>query len=273
MPISALPTPPSRADAVNFSDRADAFLLSLPGFVTETNALATLLNNASAAAIAAATSAVNAPGTNGTSTSGVVIGTGAKAWVTQAGKSWVSGQFVLAVDTANVDNWMHGQITAYAGTGLTLNVLASNGAGTPTSWNLMIAMPYVPATAAEIRAGTASNKIITPAGMIAALAEVTIADAATITLDMSTFINGVVTLGGNRTFANPTVPAGTIGTTRRLRILQDGTGNRVPSWGSNFDWDLGAVVALSTAAGAEDDFFLDIVSATKIVVSTKKSVA
>lgn len=38
MPITALPTPPSRADATNFSSRADAFFAALPQFVTEMNA-------------------------------------------------------------------------------------------------------------------------------------------------------------------------------------------------------------------------------------------
>lgn len=38
MSITALPTPPSRADAANFSTRADAFFAALPLFVTEMNA-------------------------------------------------------------------------------------------------------------------------------------------------------------------------------------------------------------------------------------------
>lgn len=61
IPVTALPTPPSRADSVNFSDRADAFLGALPTFRTETNALASnVFENASEAlssANAAATSA------------------------------------------------------------------------------------------------------------------------------------------------------------------------------------------------------------------------
>jgi hypothetical protein len=37
MPITALPTPPSRDDPANFATRADAFLGALPVFATETN--------------------------------------------------------------------------------------------------------------------------------------------------------------------------------------------------------------------------------------------
>lgn len=64
MPITALPTPPSRQDPANFSDRADAFLGALPTFQTEANDLATAVNadevTASAAAVAAAASATSA---------------------------------------------------------------------------------------------------------------------------------------------------------------------------------------------------------------------
>jgi hypothetical protein len=64
MPITALPTPPSRADAANFSTRADAFLSALPTFATEANATATAANtsatNAAASATTASTQATNA---------------------------------------------------------------------------------------------------------------------------------------------------------------------------------------------------------------------
>ncbi len=64
MAITALPTPPSRQDPANFSDRADEFLGALPTFATEANALAADVTadeaTASAAAISAAASAVTA---------------------------------------------------------------------------------------------------------------------------------------------------------------------------------------------------------------------
>ncbi len=64
MAITALPTPPSRQDPANFSDRADAFLGALPTFTTEANALAADVNadeaTASAAAISATASAATA---------------------------------------------------------------------------------------------------------------------------------------------------------------------------------------------------------------------
>lgn len=58
--ITALPTPPSRSDPVNFATRADAFLGALPTFATETNAVASETNAASATATAQANIAVSA---------------------------------------------------------------------------------------------------------------------------------------------------------------------------------------------------------------------
>lgn len=46
--ITQLPTPPSSRDTSNFNDRADAFVQALPKFATETNELATELNQISA---------------------------------------------------------------------------------------------------------------------------------------------------------------------------------------------------------------------------------
>ena len=68
MPITSLPTPPSRTDAANFSARADAFLGALPTFGTEANALAVEVNGYATNAAASAATAVNAPGTSATST-------------------------------------------------------------------------------------------------------------------------------------------------------------------------------------------------------------
>lgn len=60
MPISALPTPPSRSDAPqDFSDRADALLGALPGFVTEANALQSDVNAKEASASSYATIATD----------------------------------------------------------------------------------------------------------------------------------------------------------------------------------------------------------------------
>ena len=76
-------------------------------------------------------------------------------------------------------------------------------------------------------------------------------DGATITPDFSASCNFSVTLGGNRTLANPTnMVAGQSGS---LFISQDATGSRTLAYGSYWDFANGGVApTLSTAANAVD---------------------
>jgi len=143
MPITALPTPPSRTDAANFNARADTFLGALPSFATEANALATEVNGYVVSASASAASAVNAPGTSATSTTSLAIGTGSRSLTVQTGKSLVIGQWVTITSTATPANWMHGQITAYtSGTGaLVVNVALTSGSGTLAAWTVALSAP------------------------------------------------------------------------------------------------------------------------------------
>jgi hypothetical protein len=75
-------------------------------------------------------------------------------------------------------------------------------------------------------------------------------DGATITPDFSASCNFSVTLGGNRTLANPTnLTAGQSGS---IFITQDGTGSRTLAYGSQYDFIGGTAPTLSTAASAVD---------------------
>lgn len=95
MAITALPTPPSRADSSTFAARADTFLAALTTFVVEANALQVDVNtrqtaagtsatNASGSATAAGNSAT-AAGTSATAASGSA--TAASGSATAAGTS------------------------------------------------------------------------------------------------------------------------------------------------------------------------------------------
>lgn len=145
MTITALPTPPSRTDAANFSARADAFLGALPTFGTEANALAVEVNGYATNAASSASTAVNAPGTSATSTTSLAIGTGSKSLTVQTGKAFVVGQWVTITSTATPANWMHGQISAYTtGTGaLTVSVSMVGGSGTLAAWTVALSAPSV----------------------------------------------------------------------------------------------------------------------------------
>ena len=94
MPVTALPTPPSRSDPVNFAARADSFHGALPTFATELNTLqsdvvtrqgAVATNTAAAAASAAAAQAAQA------AAEGAAL---AQAWV--SGTNYTAGQQVYS---------------------------------------------------------------------------------------------------------------------------------------------------------------------------------
>jgi len=272
-PIDALPTPPSTSDPTNFDSRADAFLGALPDFRSEANALATnVFGNATdaaasattastkaAEALASANTAVNAPGTSATSTTSLSVGSGAKSpTLAQTGKDFAIGQPVrIARTSAPSTTWMQGIITAFdSGTGaMTVAVGTFLGTGTHTDWTVSLSGPeaLAAATADEVRAGTASNKTVSPSALALAAAFQTLTDATTIAWDAALGFNARVTLGGNRTMGAPTNLYD--GLTYSLAITQDGTGSRTLSWNAIFDWgDLGAPT-LSTAAGKVDRAF------------------
>lgn len=77
----------------------------------------------------------------------------------------------------------------------------------------------------------------------------TLADGAVITPTGSKSLHQV-TLGGNRTIANPT--AITAGATYIFKITQDGTGSRTLAWGPAYDFPSGSVPALTTGAAGID---------------------
>ena len=77
-----------------------------------------------------------------------------------------------------------------------------------------------------------------------------LSDGATITPDMADSNNFSVTLGGNRTLANPSnLTAGQSGS---FFITQDGTGSRTLAYGSQYDFIGGTAPTLTTTASAVD---------------------
>jgi hypothetical protein len=87
-------------------------------------------------------------------------------------------------------------------------------------------------------------------------------DGATITPDLADSNNFSVTLGGNRTLANPSnIVAGQSGS---FFITQDGTGSRTLAYGSYFDFAGGTAPTLSTAAAAVDRIDYVVRTATSI---------
>jgi hypothetical protein len=90
----------------------------------------------------------------------------------------------------------------------------------------------------------------------------TLTDGATITPDFGANQNFTVTLGGNRTLANPSnIVAGQTGS---IFIVQDGTGGRTLSFGSYFKFPAGTAPTLSSAANAVDRIDYIVKSTTEI---------
>ena len=87
-------------------------------------------------------------------------------------------------------------------------------------------------------------------------------DGATITPDFAASNNFSVTLGGNRTLANPTnLVAGQSGV---IFITQDGTGSRTLAYGSYWKFSGGVAPTLTTTASAVDVLVYVVQSSTRI---------
>lgn len=120
-------------------------------------------------------------------------------------------------------------------------------------------------TSAHYRANTADKGLVTDQ-VWGAMAEVTLADEASIALDLSTGFDFTVTLTANRTLANPTNAK--VGQRGRIRVVQDATGSRTLSFGTSYEFRGGVTAVLTTAANAEDVLYYDVISSTRILISS-----
>lgn len=126
------------------------------------------------------------------------------------------------------------------------------------------------ATAAQFRANTA-DKVLETDEVWSAASPVTLTDAATIAVDMSTFLNATVTLGGNRTLGQPTNTKD--GQSGSIRIVQDGTGSRTLAFHSDWKFAGGVDPTLTTTAGATDILFYQVMGPNYIFASLANAVA
>lgn len=164
-------------------------------------------NSATASAAAAAASAIAAAaGASGTSVTSVTIGTGSKSFTTQTGRNFTAGQFIVAADSANDANYIHGQVTSYnSGTGaLVIDSQDTGGSGTIASWNISISGPAGPAGAGS---GTVNS------GTSGRLAYYASTGTAVSGNPNATIINGAVTLGSAGVAGSVALSGATSGTT------------------------------------------------------------
>ncbi len=131
-----------QADFVN-GGHITAFVPTVQDVAEAANAVASAATSAeedAAAANASATAAAaSAAKLSGTSTTSIAIGTGSKAFTTQASKFFDAGTALRIVSAANPDtHFMAGVVTAYSGTALTVDVEVSGGSGTRADWTIMV---------------------------------------------------------------------------------------------------------------------------------------
>jgi hypothetical protein len=140
----------------------------------------------------------------------------------------------------------------------TISIAASAAAGTLTSADIGVTVQGYDADTAKT--DVAQTYTAGQRGEITALT-----DGATITPDFADSNNYSVTLGGNRTLANPTnLVAGQSGC---IWITQDGTGSRTLAYGSYWDFTGGTAPTLTTTAAAVDCLVYAVQSSTKITAT------
>lgn len=135
-------------------------------------------------------------------------------------------------------------------TGTTNVITVTNGDG--VSGN-----PTLTVGSLVARTDTVQTFSVAQRGSVSALT-----DGATITPNFALANNFSVTLGGNRTLANPTnLTAGQHGV---IVITQDGTGSRTLAYGSNWKFPAGAAPTLTTTANAVDVLAYYVESSSRI---------
>jgi len=151
---------------------------------------------------------------------------------------------------------------------------AANSVDTDALQNGSVTYPKVApasiASAADFRSNAASHLLDTT-GVWGAGSIVTLVDGATINLDMSSGLNFQVTLGGNRTLANPSNTK--VGQSGVIAVSQDVTGSRTLTFSSSYKFANGVAPTLSTAGGSIDMLFYFVLTPTFILISSFRGVA
>jgi hypothetical protein len=144
MPITTITTPPSRNAGLTqdvYSAQMESTLNTMKTAVNDINANASQYNVA----------------TSTTSTSSVLIGTGAKTFTVPSGLGFVVGMTLRIANTSA--NFMTGEVTSYTTTSLVMNITSVGGSGTLASWSISMA---------AVGASTAASVSNAPAGNISA---------------------------------------------------------------------------------------------------------
>jgi hypothetical protein len=255
MTIPALPDAPALGDSPEvFNTKAFAFVAALDDWGTAANAVGADADADAATASAAASTATTQAGIATTkageaSASAVAADASADAAASSAFAADASAD-AAAASAASIDA---GLFLAKADNlaGLANTATARDNLGVEIGVDVQ-AYDADTAKTDVVQSFTKAQR-----GSITALT-----DGATITPDFSLANNFSVTLGGNRTLANPTnLTAGQSGV---IVITQDGTGSRTLAYGSYFKFSNGIAPTLTTTASAVDVLAYYVESSTRI---------
>ena len=185
------------------------------------------------------------------------LGLVSPAGATFTGNVTLNGQSDLRLADSDSSNWLALQAPATVASNVTWTLPATDGtAGQTLATDAAGVLSWV--TRAAL--GSAQSFTAQQRGAITALT-----DGATITADFALANNFSVTLGGNRTLANPSnLTAGASGC---IWITQDGTGSRTLAYGSQWDFTGGTAPTLTTTAAAVDCLVYSVQSSTKITAT------
>jgi hypothetical protein len=207
---------------------------------TKASEASTSASNAATSASAGATSATNAANSATASANSATTSANA-ATAALASKLSLSGGAMTGAITTN--STFDGVDIATRDAVLTTTTNTANAANTTAN---------AAATLTAVQTFTAGQR-----GEVTALT-----DASSIATNLALSNNFAITLGGNRTLANPSnITAGQSGS---IFITQDGTGSRTLAYGTNFKFVAGTAPTLSTAAASVDRIDYVVASATKI---------
>jgi len=184
------------------------------------------------------------------------LGLAALSGATFTGDITLNGQSDLRFADSDSSNWVALQAPATVSSNVTWTLPSADGtSGQALSTNASGVLSW----ASYAALATAQTFTAQQRGAISALT-----DGATVTPDFSLANNFSLSIGGNRTLANPTnLTAGASGC---IWITQT-TGSHTLAYGSYWDFSGGTAPTLSTAASAVDCLVYSVQSTTKITAT------